>query len=274
MVPGCPQARRLAVRLRHRRRPRLFARPQVARRRAKRSRPPRTRSRRAPLYRLPLDSFEPRFRIGYVRQVFDADVSATTPLPAVAYNSLRFGLGTSIFLVDWLTVDVNAAYLYVLDAGEIGSNKYAPNLSTNGFEVGLSLGTWIKDVFGIRVGVDFRQVRLRLRHEPGGRVPAAQGRQRPLRAPDAGVRLSHAWRDQGSLNDRVSRHGPFLRFWSHFEAPANASAHLTARLDSCLVRPRGRGAALVQAGRRCRTSWAELAQPGTCSSTPCVESRP
>lgn len=109
------------------------------------------------IYRLPLDSFEPRFRVGYLRQVFDADVAANVPLPAVAYSTLRFGLGTAIFLVDWLSVDVNAAYLYVLDTGEIGSKAYAPNISTNGFEVGLNLGTYIKDVYGIRAGVDYRR---------------------------------------------------------------------------------------------------------------------
>ncbi len=112
------------------------------------------------IYRLPLDSFEPRFRVGYVRQVFDPAVASDVAMPGVAYGALRFGLGTGIFLVDWLSVDLNAAYLFVLNSGDIGQLPYAPDLSTGGFEIGLHLGAFITEAYGIRAGVDFRRYAL------------------------------------------------------------------------------------------------------------------
>jgi hypothetical protein len=120
------------------------------------------------VYRLPLDSFVPHFRIGYVKQVFEADVPKGTPLPNVNYSSLRFGLGTQIFLMDALVFDVNAAYLYVLDAGDIGSKAYAPDLSTFAFEVSGGLVGYIKQVYGIRAGVDFRRYAFDFGDNPGG----------------------------------------------------------------------------------------------------------
>lgn len=109
------------------------------------------------LYRLSLDSFEPRLRVGYVKHVFEAEVPLGVPMPGVSYSSVRIGLGTAIHLVEWLYLDVNVAYLHVLDAGEIASNTYDPNLSTRGLEFGGAVVTRFKEVYGLKLGVDFRR---------------------------------------------------------------------------------------------------------------------
>jgi TolB-like protein len=109
------------------------------------------------LFRLPLDSFEPRFRVGYVKQTFDVKVPASTPLPGVNYSAVRIGLGTAIHLVDWLSLDVNAAYLYVLDTGEIGGKAFAQDLKAKAFEFGGAMTTQFTEAYGLRLGVDFRR---------------------------------------------------------------------------------------------------------------------
>ena len=89
------------------------------------------------IFRLPLDSFEPRFRVGYVKHTFDVNAPPSTPLPGVSYGALRAGVGTAINLVDWLKLDVNAAYLFMLDTGELGSKAFAGSkLGAKAFEFG------------------------------------------------------------------------------------------------------------------------------------------
>lgn len=111
----------------------------------------------AAVYRIPFDSFEPILRVGYMKHGFDAKVSDTTPMPGVSYSALRLGLGSAIFVADWMTLDLAAAYLHVLDAGEIGSSRFAPELSTRAFEFSAGLVGYMKERFGLRLGVDFRR---------------------------------------------------------------------------------------------------------------------
>jgi hypothetical protein len=108
--------------------------------------------------RLPFKFAEPRLRVGYVKQVFDADVPSTTQLPAVAYSALRFGAGTALFLGDMITADVGVAYLAALSLGELDSNAYAKGASAGAIEVGAGLMVAFKEgVYGVRLGLDYRR---------------------------------------------------------------------------------------------------------------------
>jgi hypothetical protein len=133
------------------------------------------------LYRIPLDAFEPRFRVGYVRHKFDADLPAGTPLPGVTYSAIRVGVGTAIYLVEWLGLDVNLAYLHVLDAGEINERAYAGNLGAHAFEFGGALVTRFKESFGVRLGVDFRRYVLDFGNTTGPQALPQEGADHYLR---------------------------------------------------------------------------------------------
>ncbi len=125
------------------------------------------------LFRLPLESFEPVLRIGYVRHVFDADLPAGTPMPGVSYSALRFGLGAALFLADWLSLDVAASYLHVLDAGDLSTSAFAPNLSARAFEFSGGLVGYIKDAFGLRIAADFRRYAFDLGDNSNGSLMLA-----------------------------------------------------------------------------------------------------
>jgi hypothetical protein len=109
------------------------------------------------LYRLPLDSFEPRFRLGYVLQKFDVQAPTSAHLPAVTYGSIRIGAGTLIHILRSFSLDVGAGYLIVVSAGELGKKRYASDLSVYGWEVGGGATYRIRDQYGIRVGAEFRR---------------------------------------------------------------------------------------------------------------------
>jgi hypothetical protein len=112
------------------------------------------------LYRIPLDTFEPRFRVGYVKHTFDVDVPASTPLPAVSYSAVRLGAGCAINIVEAFGLDVNFGALIVLDAGEIGTKTYADKLSAFAWEAGGGMIVRFKQRYGIRMGADYRRYLL------------------------------------------------------------------------------------------------------------------
>jgi len=108
------------------------------------------------ILRIPLPGVELRPRIGYVRQVFDADVEKSTQLPAVAYGMLRFGAGAALLLGERVTLDANIAYLLGLSTGDLESAAFAPGAKANAFEVGAGLAVWFKEVYGMRFAADYR----------------------------------------------------------------------------------------------------------------------
>jgi hypothetical protein len=112
------------------------------------------------LYRIPLDMFEPRVRVGYVKHTFDVDVPTGTPLPAVSYSAVRLGAGAVVNLVEAFGFDLGFGYLIVLDAGEIGSATYASKLSSSAWEIGGGATVRFKQRFGIRMSADFRRYQL------------------------------------------------------------------------------------------------------------------
>lgn len=107
------------------------------------------------VYRIPLDTFEPRIRVGYVLHSFEVDNAAT--LPPVTYSALRFGAGTLLHLIEALSLDIQLAYLYVLNVGDLASSKFAPDATAKAFEAGAGATVRIKQVYGVRVGLDFRR---------------------------------------------------------------------------------------------------------------------
>lgn len=109
------------------------------------------------IYRVPLTDFEPRFRLGYVRHVFDVDVPAQTLLPGVAYSAVRIGAGTAIKFVDWLSFDVAFAYLFVLDVGELKKPEFGEDVSAGGWEAGAAFALHLKEHYGLRLAMDYRR---------------------------------------------------------------------------------------------------------------------
>lgn len=109
------------------------------------------------LYRVRLGDFEPFLRIGYVKHVFAVDVPQTEILPKLDYNAVRFGLGTSVGFVDWLAIDASFAYLIVLGTGELEDYVEKGDVSTSAWEANAGVTIRFKEVYGIRLGLDYRR---------------------------------------------------------------------------------------------------------------------
>lgn len=110
--------------------------------------------------RVPLEMFEPRFRVSYVLQGFDAPLPADLPLPSVKYGAVRLGASTVVRIVDAFNFDVGVGYLIVMNTGQFGSSEYASKLSAKGWEIGAGATVRFKERFGLRLGVDFRRYKL------------------------------------------------------------------------------------------------------------------
>jgi len=124
--------------------------------------------------RLPLEMFEPRFRLGYVRHVFDVNTSSTVFLPSMTYSSVRIGAGTGIKIIEALSLDVGLAYLFVLDAGDLTSDKYFSKASVGGFEAGAGVLVKIKGPYAVRAGIDWRRYFFDLKPDSSKVQPGGQ----------------------------------------------------------------------------------------------------
>jgi len=110
------------------------------------------------IWRFPLGAFEPRLRAGYFKQVFDVAVpEETTLLPSVDYSALRFGLGTAVHVADSVSLDVAFAYLFVLGTGDLEKPRFGEDVETSGWEAGAGVLLHIKEVYGLRLGLDYRR---------------------------------------------------------------------------------------------------------------------
>jgi len=109
------------------------------------------------VYRIPLGDFVPRFRVGFVKQVFDVDLPPPALLPSIDYTAIRLGLGTAINLVDWLSIDVSFAYLPVLGTGELSEPRYGDKVETGAWEAGAGVLVRFKETYGVRTALDFRR---------------------------------------------------------------------------------------------------------------------
>lgn len=153
------------------------------------------------IFRLPLEMFEPRFRLGYVRQVFDVDTPSNVFLPAMSYSAVRLGLGTAIKIVEAFSLDVGAAYLVVLDAGDLTSKDYFEKASVGGFEAGAGALVHITGPYSVRAGIDFRRYFYDLKPDstvvqPGGQKLADKATDDYLRANISFVYMMGGQKDQ------------------------------------------------------------------------------
>ncbi len=124
------------------------------------------------IFRLPFEMFEPRFRLGYVRQVFTVDTADNVFLPSMTYGSVRMGAGTAVKIIDALSLDVSLAYLLVLSAEELASKAYFPNASVGGYEAGGGVLVRITGPFAARAGIDWRRYSFDLKPQAGAVVRA------------------------------------------------------------------------------------------------------
>lgn len=122
------------------------------------------------IYRLPLDSFEPVFRAGYLLQVFDVKAPTSAELPGVAWGSVRLNVGTLIHILRELSLDVAGGYLIVVSSGEIGKKRYADDLSAYGWEVSGGVTYRFLDAYGVRVGAEFRRYAFNMKTSDNDRV--------------------------------------------------------------------------------------------------------
>lgn len=109
------------------------------------------------IYRIPFESFEPRIRVGYLRQVFEVDVPAAIDLPRVEYSALRIGIGTAIHVVEWLSFDASYAYLLMFGNGQLDEQRFGDSVDSRGWEAGAGGMLRFKEVYGARVAVDYRR---------------------------------------------------------------------------------------------------------------------
>ena len=105
------------------------------------------------IYRIPLDTFEPRVRVGYVMQNFE--VEKATTLPPVNYGSVRLGGGVAVHIIEQLTLDVSLAYFLTLSTGDLESAAYASDASASAFQAVLGAIVRFTDAYGMRVDFDF-----------------------------------------------------------------------------------------------------------------------
>jgi TolB-like protein len=122
------------------------------------------------IYRIPLESFEPRFRVGYVKHVFDVDLPT---MPGLSYSNIRFNVGTAVNLVEWLSLDVNFGYLVVLGVGELGNKNFGEDVTAKAWEAGGGALVRFTPEWGMRLALDYRRYKydFGLSDNPGTVLP-------------------------------------------------------------------------------------------------------
>ncbi|HEX6244231.1 MAG TPA: hypothetical protein VFZ61_25115, partial [Polyangiales bacterium] len=99
-------------------------------------------------------------RVGYALQDFKIKNAEALGVPPVKYQSLRFGAGVLMRLHEMFALDVAFGYLLVLDTGAFGTKRYAEKLDAFGWEVGAGATVKFKQVYGVRLGAEFRRYSL------------------------------------------------------------------------------------------------------------------
>ena len=102
-------------------------------------------------------------------QIRDAPAAAKPEVPSVAYRHLRWALGSKIALWRGLALELNLAYLPVLNAGEITSADYFPRASVSGIDVAAQLRLPIAYGLQVDVGTRLRRFFYDLNPQPGDR---------------------------------------------------------------------------------------------------------
>ncbi|MCG8553706.1 MAG: hypothetical protein MJD61_00235, partial [Proteobacteria bacterium] len=110
------------------------------------------------MLRLPVSGLYLLLRADYGYQAFSLRGAAYTPeLPSVAYQFVRGGIDSRLRLLDDLTLDVEAAYLYLIDVGDLGSSDYFPNVAGAAVEGLLGLRRPLLEHMSVRLGLSYRR---------------------------------------------------------------------------------------------------------------------
>jgi TolB-like protein len=137
------------------------------------------------IYRMQFGAFQPRLRVDYVKHVFDAKVPDTVLLPSISYSAVRLNLGTNVFLADWAVLDASFGYLPVFGTGQLSDKKYGDKVSTGAWEAGAGLLLRLREVYGLRVAVDYRRYKYDF-----GLADNLSGIQLPKSGTDAYLRMT------------------------------------------------------------------------------------
>ena len=97
---------------------------------------------------------------------------ARPEIPNVTYRFLRGGAGLRMDVKPRVALLASAAYLHVLDSGQIATPAYFPRLTVAGVEAGLGAAWQFSSPWEARVGVDYRRYFFSMNPEPGDRLVA------------------------------------------------------------------------------------------------------
>jgi hypothetical protein len=124
------------------------------------------------LGRLPLRKTELTLSAAYGWQDFSISGEgdpARPEIPNVTYRFLRGGTGLRMGITPRVAVLASAAYLHVLDSGQIATSDYFPRLTVAGVEAGVGAAWQLSPPWEVRIGVDYRRYFFTMRTEPGDR---------------------------------------------------------------------------------------------------------
>jgi hypothetical protein len=127
--------------------------------------------------RIPFGTIIPSASVAYGQQLFEiAQQQNTLDLPQLAYSFVRPGLGTRVMFTPEVALDVNAAYLLVLDPGSgadhIRAARYFPKATAYGIDVSASIAYRLTGAVGVRAGADWRQYGLSMHPDSNTRAVA------------------------------------------------------------------------------------------------------
>jgi hypothetical protein len=125
--------------------------------------------------RLPVQKAEVTLSAAYGWQDFSigGEGDPTRPnIPNVTYRFLRAGAGLRLDVKPRVALLASAAYLHVLDSGQIATSNYFPRLTVAGMEAGVGAAWQFSSPWEVRVGVDYRRYFFSMHPEPGDRLIA------------------------------------------------------------------------------------------------------
>lgn len=125
--------------------------------------------------RLPVQRAEVTLGAAYGWQDFSISGEgdpARPEIPNVTYRFLRAGAGLRLDVKPRVALLASAAYLHVLDSGQIATSDYFPRLTVAGVEAGAGAAWQFSAPWEVRVGVDYRRYFFSMHPEPGDRLIA------------------------------------------------------------------------------------------------------
>jgi len=142
--------------------------------------------------RLPIDESRITLSAEYGHHAFSVEAAhprdGSPDIASVDYENARFGAGTRVALGD-LRLHFDAAYLYILDTGEIGQAHYFPRTTAHGIDAAVGFSYPLGSGFEVRGWIDGRLSLLDFHADEGDPVVAAGAMDRYI-----GATAALAWR--------------------------------------------------------------------------------